>query len=182
MREYHFYVYILQSASRRALYIGMTNNLRHRVFQHKTQQFEGFTDDYNAIRLVYWENFGSVGNAIAREKQLKRWRREKKMWLIETMNPKWRTWPPTGFQHKVSRLRSPSARRTASSARDDNVVVIRSYPHNSVPPTLSSRAKPRGLVFLRITQTRSGIQLDSSYSSILTCKLYSGIMAVHSCS
>ncbi|MCU1305534.1 MAG: Excinuclease subunit domain protein [Acidobacteriaceae bacterium] len=77
MREYHFYVYILQSASRRALYIGMTNNLRYRVFQHKTHEFEGFTDDYNAIRLVYWENFGSVGNAIAREKQLKRWRREK---------------------------------------------------------------------------------------------------------
>jgi putative endonuclease len=90
MREYHFYVYILQSASRRALYIGVTNNLRHRVFQHKTHQFEGFTDDYNAVRLVYWEKFGSVGNAIAREKQLKRWRREKKIWLIERMNPAWR--------------------------------------------------------------------------------------------
>jgi putative endonuclease len=90
MREYIFYVYILQSASRRALYIGMTNNLRHRVFQHKTHQDEGFTDDYNAIRLVYWEKFENVGNAIAREKQLKRWRREKKMWLVETMNPKWR--------------------------------------------------------------------------------------------
>jgi putative endonuclease len=88
-REYHFYVYFLQSASRRALYIGVTNNLRHRVFQHKTHQFEGFTDDYNAIRLVYWEKFGSVGNAIAREKQLKRWRREKKIWLIEKMNPHW---------------------------------------------------------------------------------------------
>src|SRR6266404_3227416 len=95
MREHHFYVYILQSASRR----GMTKNLRHRVFQHKTHQFEGFTDDYNATRLVYWEKFDSVGKAIAREKQLKRWRREKKMWLIETMNPKWRDlaadWYPT---------------------------------------------------------------------------------------
>jgi putative endonuclease len=90
MREYHFYVYILHSASRRALYIGMTNNLCDRVFQHKTHQFEGFTDDYNATRLVYWEKFDSVGKTIAREKQLKRWRREKKMWLIETMNPKWR--------------------------------------------------------------------------------------------
>ena len=90
MREYIFYVYILQSASRRALYIGMTNNLRRRVFQHKTHQFEGFTDDYNAIRLVYWEKFGSVGKAIAREKQLKRWRREKKIWLVESVNPKWR--------------------------------------------------------------------------------------------
>ena len=99
MREYIFYVYVLQSASRRALYIGMTNNLRHRVFQHKTHQFAGFTDDYNAIRLVYWEKFGSVGKAIAREKQLKRWRREKKMWLIETMNPKWRDLATDWYPH-----------------------------------------------------------------------------------
>src|SRR4051794_26350418 len=70
--------------------IGMTNNLRRRVFQHKTHQFEGFTDDYNAIRLVYWEKFGSIGKAIAREKQLKRWRREKNIWLVESVNPKWR--------------------------------------------------------------------------------------------
>jgi putative endonuclease len=90
MREYRFYVYILQSASPRALYIGMTNNLHRRVFQHKAHQFEGFTDDYNAVRLVYWESFGDVRNAIAREKQLKRWRREKKMWLVEKMNPQWR--------------------------------------------------------------------------------------------
>ena len=89
-RAYIFYVYILQSASRRALYIGMTNNLRHRVFQHKTHQFEGFTDGYNAIRLVYWEKHDSVAKAIAREKQLKRWRREKKLWLIERVNPQWR--------------------------------------------------------------------------------------------
>jgi putative endonuclease len=75
MREYHFH--ILQSVSRRALYIGVTNNLRHHVFQHKNHPFEGFTDDYNAIRVVYWEHFDSVGKAIAREKQLKRWRREK---------------------------------------------------------------------------------------------------------
>src|SRR5579872_7040821 len=89
-REYHFYVYILQSASRRVIYIGVTNNLRHRVFQHKTHQFQGFTGDYNATRLVYFEKFDSIGKAIAREKQLKRWRREKKMRLIERMNPKWR--------------------------------------------------------------------------------------------
>jgi predicted GIY-YIG superfamily endonuclease len=54
-RGYRFYVYIMQSASRRALYIGMTNNLHERVWQHKNHSFEGFTDDYNATRLVYWE-------------------------------------------------------------------------------------------------------------------------------
>jgi putative endonuclease len=89
-REYHFYVYMVQSASRRALYIGMTNNLRKRIFQHKTHAFEGFSDDYNATRLVFWERFEDVRNAIDREKQLKGWRREKKLWLVAQMNPKWR--------------------------------------------------------------------------------------------
>ena len=56
-REYRYYVYIVQSSSRRALYIGMTNNLHRRVFQHKTQEYEGFTDSYDAVRLVYWEKF-----------------------------------------------------------------------------------------------------------------------------
>ncbi len=78
-REYHYCVYMLQSASRRPVYIGVTNNLHRRVCRHKTHEFEGFTDEYNPIRLVYWEKFGSIGNAIAREKQLKRWRREKKL-------------------------------------------------------------------------------------------------------
>jgi putative endonuclease len=86
-REYHFYVYMVQSSSRRALYIGMTNNLHKRVFQHKTHAFEGFTDDYNAARLVYWERFADVRNAIDREKKLKGWRREKKLWLVAQMNP-----------------------------------------------------------------------------------------------
>ena len=89
-REYRFYVYIVQSASRRTLYIGMTNNLHKRVWQHKNHTFEGFSDDYNAVRLVYWESFDDVRNAINREKQLKRWRREKKQWLIERFNPQWR--------------------------------------------------------------------------------------------
>jgi putative endonuclease len=89
-REYHFYVYILQSASRRALYIGMTNNLDRRVFEHRMHRAVGFTDDYCAIRLVYWENFSNVHNAVAREKQLKNWRREKKLRLIEKFNPEWK--------------------------------------------------------------------------------------------
>jgi putative endonuclease len=68
----------------------MTNNLHKRVFQHKTHVFEGFTHDYNAARLVYWESFDDVRKAIDREKQLKRWRREKKIWLIERKNPGWK--------------------------------------------------------------------------------------------
>jgi putative endonuclease len=87
--EYIYYVYMMQSPSRRAIYIGMTNNLRKRVWQHKNHIREGFTDDYNCTRLVYWESFDDVHNAIGREKQLKRWRREKKMWLIAQKNPRW---------------------------------------------------------------------------------------------
>ena len=87
-REHRYFVYIMQSSSRRALYIGMTNNLHRRVFQHKTQEFEGFSDSYDATRLVYWESFDDVHKTIAREKQLKNWRREKKLWLITDMNPK----------------------------------------------------------------------------------------------
>jgi putative endonuclease len=90
VREYRFYVYILQSSSRRALYIGMTNNLHRRVFEHKTHQHEGFTDEYNAVHLVYWERYDDVYKAITREKQLKRWRREKKQWLIAQLNPGWK--------------------------------------------------------------------------------------------
>jgi putative endonuclease len=85
--EYIYYVYMTQSVSRHALYIGMTNNLRKRVWEHKNHVRQGFSDDYNCTRLVYWESFDDVVRAINREKQLKRWRREKKMWLIERKNP-----------------------------------------------------------------------------------------------
>lgn len=98
-REYHFYGYILQSSSRRALYIGMTNNLRRRVFEHKTHRHEGFTDQYNAVRLVYWELYEDVYKAIAHEKQLKGWRREKKLWLIARFNPGWKNLAADWFEN-----------------------------------------------------------------------------------
>ena len=89
-REHRYYVYVMQSASRRALDIGMTNNLDRRVWQHKTHAFEGFTNDYNAVRLVYWESFDDVRNANDREKMLKGWRRKKTLWLIAKFNPGWK--------------------------------------------------------------------------------------------
>lgn len=99
--EYIYYVYIMQSASRRALYIGMTSNLRKRVWQHKNHRFEGFTNDYNCTRLVCWESFDDVVNAINREKQLKRWRREKKVWLIERKNPDWKDLAADWYQPEI---------------------------------------------------------------------------------
>jgi putative endonuclease len=106
-RIHHYCVYILQSSSRRALYIGMTNNLHRRVFEHKMHRTEGFTDDYNPTRLVYWEGFDDVYKAIAREKQLKRWRREKKLWLIARFNPGWKDLAAEWYC-SVSRTQGPS--------------------------------------------------------------------------
>jgi putative endonuclease len=85
-----FYVYMMMSSSRRALYTGVTGNLMTRVRQHKNHVIEGFCDKYNCTRLVYFEPFFYVKNAIGREKQIKGWRREKKIGLIEAMNPEYR--------------------------------------------------------------------------------------------
>jgi putative endonuclease len=87
-REYHFWVYILSSRSRN-LYIGMTNNLAHRVHTHRTSVPGTHTAKYAIHRLVYLEYFQYVGNAIARESQLKHFTRQQKIALIETKNPTW---------------------------------------------------------------------------------------------
>ena len=82
------YVYILASRSRR-LYVGVTNDLVKRIYQHKAKLVEGFTKQYNIDRLVYFEQTTDVLSAIAREKQIKGWLREKKVALIEAQNPTW---------------------------------------------------------------------------------------------
>ena len=87
--EKTYYVYIMAS-QRRVHYIGVTGHIEIRVRQHKSHAFGGFTTKYNVTNLVYLERYGSVGKAIRREKELKDWRREKKVELIETSNPKWR--------------------------------------------------------------------------------------------
>ena len=83
-----FFVYILANRTRR-LYIGVTSNLVRRLFEHRTGIKTGFAHRYNIQRLVYWESADNPRTAIAREKQLKGWRREKKIHLIESMNPDW---------------------------------------------------------------------------------------------
>ena len=84
-----YYVYILTSKTHSVLYIGMTNNLKRRVFEHKEKLVPGFTKKYKADRLVYYETGEDVLGVIAREKQLKDWRRSKKIRLIESMNHEW---------------------------------------------------------------------------------------------
>jgi putative endonuclease len=87
MRQY--YVYIMASISR-VLYVGMTNDLVRRVSEHKGKVIAGFTAKYNVHRLVHYEVFGQVWEAIAREKRIKGWSRAKKVALIESGNPRWR--------------------------------------------------------------------------------------------
>lgn len=72
------------------LYTGITNNLTRRVFEHKNHIVAGFTDRYNIDRLLYFETFHDAASAINREKQIKKWRREKKVKLIDSVNPKWK--------------------------------------------------------------------------------------------
>jgi putative endonuclease len=86
MREY--FVYILASRSR-VLYVGVTNDLARRIWEHRNKESSGFTSQYNVTRLVHCETFLTARQAIAREKQLKGWRRDKKVALIESANPQW---------------------------------------------------------------------------------------------
>ncbi len=83
-----FYVYILASVSG-TLYTGMTNNIKRRVYEHKNHLVPGFTDEYNIDRLLYFETFKAAHSAIKREKQIKGWKREKKIKLIDAENAPW---------------------------------------------------------------------------------------------
>ena len=104
MQESSYFAYIVASRSH-TLYVGVTGDLRKRTFEHKWKVCSGFTAKYNCDRLVWFEAFDGVKAAIAREKELKGWKREKKIALIEKANPAWidlsRDWydvEPAGFK------------------------------------------------------------------------------------
>jgi putative endonuclease len=101
-----FYVYMMTNRSRVVLYTGITNSLMRRVSQHQNGEIEGFTKTYKVNRLVYYECFNDPRDAIAREKEIKGWRREKKNALVETKNPEWADLSGMLFQH----MRGPSLR------------------------------------------------------------------------
>ena len=85
-----FYVYMLASRKNGTLYIGVTRDLVHRVFEHKSKFVAGFTTKYGVDQLVWYEVYDDPTSAIAREKELKKWRRAWKIRLIEEMNPAWK--------------------------------------------------------------------------------------------
>jgi putative endonuclease len=133
------YVYMMGSASRRALYTGITADLQKRIYEHKKDLVDGFTRKYKCHRLVYFETFISIKDAIAREKEIKGWRREKKDKLVESKNPTWKDlaadWFPDelllhgkpvrfddGKEHKVPRAdeRADGNARSTNGPRDDD--------------------------------------------------------------
>ena len=85
----NYYVYILSNQTNTVVYVGVTNNLQRRLYEHKKGLIDGFTKKYNVHKLVYYEYTNDVYSAISREKQLKKWIRSKKNALIAKMNPNW---------------------------------------------------------------------------------------------
>ena len=85
-----YYVYILTNKTNQVLYIGVTNDLKRRIREHQNEEIAGFTQKYHVHKLVFFEAFSDINEAIACEKQLKRWRRAKKNALIESKNPDWK--------------------------------------------------------------------------------------------
>ena len=91
-----YYVYILTNWNNCVMYIGVTNNLERRQYEHRNGLNDGFSKKYKTHKLVYFETTNDVNAAITREKQLKRWSRAKKDQLVTTMNPDWRDLASTG--------------------------------------------------------------------------------------
>jgi len=84
-----YFVYIVSNYQRGVLYVGVTNDLIRRVYEHKQGDIDGFTKKYHVDRLVYFEMYNNIDNAISREKQMKKWYRKWKIELIEKANPEW---------------------------------------------------------------------------------------------
>ena len=85
----NYYVYIITNKHNTVLYIGVTNDIVRRIYEHKNGLLDGFSKKYNLYKLVYLEEYNNVNDAISREKQLKGWKRERKNKLIESINPNW---------------------------------------------------------------------------------------------
>ena len=97
MRIHVYYVYILTNTHHNVLYTGVTNDLERRCYEHKQKKIKGFTQKYNVDKLIYFERFDSIDSAIAREKQIKGFSKEKKLALINKANNDWKELSHTGL-------------------------------------------------------------------------------------
>ena len=89
MRDHNYFVYIVTNKNKTVLYIGVTNDLQRRIFEHENGLIPEFTQKYNCHLLIYYEHFQNINDAIEREKEIKKWRREKKENLINEFNKDW---------------------------------------------------------------------------------------------
>jgi putative endonuclease len=99
MKHHNYYVYILASHSR-TLYVGVTRDLTRRIYQHRQQILPAFTARYAVNRLVYFEHTNDIQAAIGREKEIKGWKRARKLELVESLNPAWEELAPT-LEHGI---------------------------------------------------------------------------------
>jgi len=88
--RYNYFVYILANSRNGTIYIGVTNDIERRIYEHKHKIVKGFSSKYNLNKLVYCEYFNNINDAITREKNIKKWKRQWKIELIEKENPTWR--------------------------------------------------------------------------------------------
>ena len=127
MRDPRYYCTYIMASLSGTVYVGVSGNLHRRVFQHKFHHFEGFTDRYNVVPLLYWESYDDVHKALAREKRLKGWTRAKKIGLIVRRNPHWidlaSEWYPwmkeTGDGRDASTANEPRVPLRSFSAQHD---------------------------------------------------------------
>jgi putative endonuclease len=89
-KERNYYVYLLTNRNNGVMYVGVTNNLIRRINEHRNKLVKGFREKYNVYKLVYFEETNDIGSALAREKEIKKWRREKKNDLVHSVNPEWK--------------------------------------------------------------------------------------------
>lgn len=147
-----YYMYIMAGASR-VLYVGVTNDLERPVWEHKAKLVPGFTRKYNVTRLVHFEEYADIRDAIAREKQIKGWLRRKKIALIEQHNGTWKDLSWGWFQGcHPERSEGPRNR-----SRQNNQTATQSSPRNTPTPNSStaSASLQRSFAALRMTN-RSG--------------------------
>jgi putative endonuclease len=122
-----FFVYMMTNRSRVVLYTGVTNSLERRIWFHRNDAGKSFTKTYNVDRLVYYEQFNEARYAIAREKEIKGWRREKKNDLVRTLNPKWKDLGRDLFDPNSGKVtRRGTLRLTAEQTKRDLHSCVRS--------------------------------------------------------
>ena len=114
-----FFVYIMAGQARR-LYVGVTSDLRRRVWQHREGAFSAFTSEYRVTRLVYFESAADIRSAVAREKELKAWPRARKIRLVEGDNPGWQDLSDGWFERQATRSVEAHTRRRPLGASESN--------------------------------------------------------------